>query len=115
MLTGEGFDERVETEHLERQNPLGGVAIGFWRFYTSPMVFGFDPFVGYFAGPLYDTVVDPGVRLMSYRVGSLASLPAAAVLAFYLDRTGICLILRLVWCGRSGLSGQRVRWRLRSA
>ena len=54
--------------------PLGGIAIGFGRFYTSPMVFGFDPFVGYFAGPLYDTVVDPGVRLLSYRVGSLASL-----------------------------------------
>ena len=65
--------------------PLGGIAIGFGRFYTSPMVFGFDPFVGYFAGPLYDTVVDPGVRLLSYRIGSLVSLLAVAVLAWHLQ------------------------------
>jgi tetratricopeptide (TPR) repeat protein len=72
---------------LALAGPLAGIAIGFGRFYTSPMVFGFDPFVGYFAGPLYDTVVDPGVRLLSYRLGSLATLLALAVLAWHLELT----------------------------
>jgi len=87
---------------LALAGPLAGIAIGFGRFYTSPMVFGFDPFVGYFAGPLYDTVVDPGVRLLSYRVGSLASLLAVAVLAWHLALTETSRF-RLVWRGRPGV------------
>jgi tetratricopeptide (TPR) repeat protein len=87
---------------LALSGPLGGVVIGFVRFYTSPMVFGFDPFVGYFAGPLYDTVVDPGVRLISYRAGSLASLLAAAALAFHVRRTSERR-LQWVWRGRPGV------------
>ncbi len=82
--------------------PLGSFAIGLGRFYTSPMVFGFDPFVGYFAGPLYDTVVDPGIRLVSYRIGSLASLLAVAVLAWHLELAEAGR-LRLVWRGRVGV------------
>ncbi|HVY27134.1 MAG TPA: tetratricopeptide repeat protein [Polyangiaceae bacterium] len=82
--------------------PLGGIAIGFWRFYTSPMVFGFDPFVGYFAGPLYDTVVDPGNRLISYRIGSLATLLGAFVAAYHLELDERHR-LRLVSRGRPGL------------
>jgi tetratricopeptide (TPR) repeat protein len=79
---------------LALSGPLGSIAIGLGRFYTSPMVFGFDPFVGYFAGPLYDTVVDPGVRLFSYRIGTVASLLAFAALAWHLEST----------------DGARVRW-----
>jgi tetratricopeptide (TPR) repeat protein len=82
--------------------PLGCMLIGLGRFYTSPMVFGFDPFVGYFAGPLYDTVVDPGVRLLSYRLGSLSSLLAAFALAFHLERREVGRF-RLVWRGRPGV------------
>lgn len=67
--------------------PLGCIALGFWRFYSSPMVFGFDPFVGYFAGPLYDTVVDPGVRLISYRIGTVSSLLAFGAIAWHLQLT----------------------------
>lgn len=87
---------------LAVSGPMSGIAIGFVRFYTSPMVFGFDPFVGYFAGPLYDTVVDPGVRLISYRIGSLGSLLAAAALAFHVRRTSDRR-LELVWRGRPGV------------
>ena len=82
--------------------PLGCVSIGLGRFYTSPMVFGFDPFVGYFAGPLYDTVVDPGMRLLSYRLGSLASLLSVFALAFHLERRDVGRF-RLVWRGRPGV------------
>jgi tetratricopeptide (TPR) repeat protein len=83
--------------------PLGCIAVGFVRFYTSPMVFGFDPFVGYFAGPLYDTVVDPGTRLLSYRTGSLGSLLGFAVLAWHLEHTA-SRRLRLVWRDRPGVA-----------
>lgn len=53
--------------------PLGGILVSVWRFYTSPMVFAFDPFVGFFAGTLYDTVIDAVPRLITYRAGSAAS------------------------------------------
>jgi hypothetical protein len=33
---------------------IGSLAWGVWRFYAAPPIFGFDPFVGYFAGTLYD-------------------------------------------------------------
>jgi len=42
------------------------------------MIFAFDPFVGFFAGTLYDTVIDPVPRLVTYRVGSAGSLLAVA-------------------------------------
>jgi hypothetical protein len=93
---------RLAAVLLALLGPLGGVAIGLWRFYTSPMVFGFDPFVGYFAGPLYDTVVDPGSRLLSYRFGSLSTLLGVSVLAHHLEldqRARLVLVSR----GRPGL------------
>jgi tetratricopeptide (TPR) repeat protein len=83
--------------------PLGSIGIGIGRFYTSPMVFGFDPFVGYFAGPLYDTVVDPGNRLISYRMGTLASLLAVAIAAFHLEAGEGSQRFRWVWRGRPGV------------
>jgi tetratricopeptide (TPR) repeat protein len=33
---------------------VASVAWGVWRFYAAPPIFGYDPFVGYFAGTLYD-------------------------------------------------------------
>ena len=54
--------------------PIGGILLSLLRFYCSPMVFAFDPFFGYFSGTLYDTRVDAGVSLWTYRVGSLLEL-----------------------------------------
>jgi hypothetical protein len=99
LVAGRFQRPRLWAVLLALAGPLGGIAIGVWRFYTSPMVYGFDPFVGYFAGPLYDTVVDPGNRLISYRIGSLGSLLGVAALAFHLERL------------ESG--GLRFRWRAR--
>ncbi len=81
--------------------PLGGVLISLWRFYTSPMVFAYDPFFGYFAGPLYDTVFDPVPQLLSYRAGSALTLCAAFVAALHLKST--TQGLRFHWLGRRGL------------
>jgi tetratricopeptide (TPR) repeat protein len=74
--------------------PLGGIALSLWRFYTSPVVFAFDPFFGYFAGPLYDTVIDPLRRLSSYRLGSLMTLLAAWAFAGYVAQDSQKLAFR---------------------
>ena len=66
--------------------PLAGVVISVARFYTSPMIFAFDPFVGYFSGTLYDTVIDAGTALLTYRAGSLATLVGVALAASVLER-----------------------------
>ncbi|HEY5957945.1 MAG TPA: SUMF1/EgtB/PvdO family nonheme iron enzyme, partial [Polyangiaceae bacterium] len=50
--------------------PLMTITVSVVHFYASPVVFAFDPFVGFFAGSPYDTGFDPSVRLLSYRAGS---------------------------------------------
>jgi tetratricopeptide (TPR) repeat protein len=65
--------------------PLGAIGVSVARFYTSPMVFAYDPFAGYFSGSIYDTVIDPS-GLLGYRAGSAATLLAAAILALHLVR-----------------------------
>jgi tetratricopeptide (TPR) repeat protein len=66
--------------------PLGCVAVSVGRFYTSPMIFAYDPFVGFFSGTLYDTIIDTGTSLITYRAGSLATLVSLALLASVLAR-----------------------------
>ncbi len=66
--------------------PFSALLLGLLRFCTSPMVFAFDPFVGFFAGTPYDTGFDPIPRLLSYRLGTLAWGLAGWGLARLLDR-----------------------------
>jgi hypothetical protein len=66
--------------------PIVGIGISLYRFYASPMIFAYDPFFGYFGGTLYDTVVDPGTALLTYRAGSLATLVAVLFFASVLER-----------------------------
>lgn len=66
--------------------PVACVVTSVVRFLTSPMIFAFDPFVGYFSGTLYDTVIDAGEALLTYRLASLATVGAAVFLASVLVR-----------------------------
>lgn len=91
----------VATVVLAVLGPLGGIAVSLWRFYTSPMVFAFDPFFGYFSGPLYDTVIDAIGSLATYRLGSAGSLLFASGLLLHLEREDGRLRWR--WLGRPGL------------
>ncbi|WP_394850211.1 hypothetical protein LZC95_22485 [Pendulispora brunnea] len=84
--------------------PLACVVVSLWRFYASPMVFAFDPFVGYFSGTLYDTVIDSGAALLTYRLGSLASLAAVFFGASLLGRNDEG---RLVWAAKDRTSTAR--------
>jgi hypothetical protein len=78
---------RVGCVLLALAGPLGGIVISLVRFYTSPMVFAYDPFFGYFSGTLYDTIVDVRTELWTYRAGSVATIGAAILLASVLVRT----------------------------
>jgi tetratricopeptide (TPR) repeat protein len=82
--------------------PIVSIGVSVYRFYTSPMIFAYDPFVGFFSGTLYDTVIDYR-GLLSYRAGTAATLLAALALGALLTRTedgGIALSRRR----RPGLS-----------
>jgi tetratricopeptide (TPR) repeat protein len=63
--------------------PIAAITASISRFYSSPMIFAYDPFVGYFSGTLYDTVIDAS-GLATYRAGSAATLLAAFILVLNL-------------------------------
>ncbi len=71
---------------LALAGPIGCAAISMGRFIGSPMIFAYDPFVGYFSGTLYDTVIDAGPPMLTYRIGSLATLVAVTLFASLLER-----------------------------
>src|SRR5439155_24812849 len=54
--------------------PILGILLSVWRFYSTPTIFAFDPFFGFFSGTLYDTVVEATVPLLTYRLGSVLTL-----------------------------------------
>lgn len=56
--------------------PLGCILAGLYHFYDSPSVYAYSPYVGYFAGPLYDTVEYDLARLAGYRAGTMMTLAA---------------------------------------
>lgn len=65
--------------------PIASIAVSLGRFYTSPIIFAYDPFVGFFSGSLYDTVID-GRGLWTYRAASMATLVACFVAAQHVER-----------------------------
>lgn len=66
--------------------PVLGIVISLVRFYTSPMVFAYDPYFGYFSGPLYDTVIGSLWPLATYRVGTAGALGFFVALAALIER-----------------------------
>ena len=76
---------RLAAVLLALAGPLAAVVITVARFYTSPIIFAYDPFVGFFNGTLYDTIVEHQ-GLVSYRAATAATLLAVAIAALHLDR-----------------------------
>ncbi len=65
---------------------------GVWRFYAAPPIFGYDPFVGYFAGTLYDEDVAIGRAFLWARLYHATVLAAAlAICARQLDGATLAL------------------------
>jgi tetratricopeptide (TPR) repeat protein len=68
------------------------------------MIFAYDPFVGYFSGTLYDTVIEPGNALLTYRLGSLATLVWLVLHASCLGGPGRALRARFVLGALAGIA-----------
>ena len=51
------------------------------RRYRDPAVFAFDPFGGYFPGPIYDEALRPPLRLVWFRLANLTWLAALVAMA----------------------------------
>ena len=61
--------------------PLASVVWSLWRLYSDPPVFVFDPFGGYFPGPIYDEALRPPERLVHFRLVNLIWIGAAVATA----------------------------------
>jgi hypothetical protein len=61
--------------------PIASLAWTCWRLYEGPAVFAFDPFGGYFPGPIYDEALRPPARLVHFRLANLAWIGAAVAVA----------------------------------
>jgi hypothetical protein len=56
--------------------PCLSVAWALLRLYRDPAVFAFDPFGGFFPGPIYDEALRPSLRLVWYRLANLTWMAA---------------------------------------
>jgi hypothetical protein len=66
--------------------PFLSVVWALWRLYRDPAVFAFDPFAGYFPGPIYDEALRPPLRLVWYRLANATWLGAAVATTDWLCR-----------------------------
>lgn len=64
---------------LAALGPLGATALGLSRFYTTPAIFAYGHFVGFFPGTLYDPDVAITSEYLSFRALSAAWLGALAL------------------------------------
>jgi hypothetical protein len=62
---------------------LASISLSLARFVTSPIIFAFDTFVGYFSGTLYDTVIDTGSSWLTFRFGSFCTAVALVAAAHW--------------------------------
>lgn len=60
--------------------PLLGIAVGLWIFYSTPAVYVFNAFAGYFPGTIYDPIVEIPASYLSYRATTLIALMSLVLL-----------------------------------
>jgi hypothetical protein len=60
--------------------PVVSIAWTLVRLYRDPAVFAFDPFGGYFPGPIYDEALRPPLRLLYFRLVNLAWIATAVAI-----------------------------------
>jgi tetratricopeptide (TPR) repeat protein len=81
--------------------PLGSVMLGLWAFYSTPTVYVFGAFAGYFPGAIYDDLVQIPTRYLTYRATMLVAVLSLGVL------------FDALWDPASGTLGLRGRGRSR--
>ena len=60
--------------------PLGAALLGLWAFYSTPAVYVFGAFAGYFPGAIYDDLVRIPTRYLTYRATVLVAVLTIGVL-----------------------------------
>jgi hypothetical protein len=75
-----GFWVRRGGRVLAYALPLLSIVWTLWRLYVDPPVFAFDPFGGYFPGPIYDEAMRPPERLLLFRAANLVWIGAAVAI-----------------------------------
>ncbi len=66
---------------------LGWVALDLLHLYRHPAIFAYNPFVGFFSGAVYDTVIAIDSRLLLYRLNNVAqALLCVALVRLAYDR-----------------------------
>jgi hypothetical protein len=61
--------------------PVASIVWTLLRLYRDPPVFAFDPFGGYFPGPIYDEALRPPLTLLLFRIANLVWAATAILLA----------------------------------
>jgi hypothetical protein len=61
--------------------PVASLLWSLLRLYADPPVFAYDPFGGYFPGPIYDEALRPPMTLLCFRLVNLVWIAAAVAIA----------------------------------
>jgi len=96
LAAATGATVAIVLGHFRRSRRLAGLIAGLAPlcsalvagafFYSTPAVFAFDPFVGFFSGTLYDEVVEAFRPLLTYRAGTALTIAALFAYAGSLER-----------------------------
>ena len=81
MLAGLGSTRPRRGRLLAFALPVASILWTLLRLYRDPPVFAFDPFGGYFPGPIYDEALRPPLSLVLFRIANLVWAATAIVLA----------------------------------
>ncbi len=60
--------------------PVGAALLGLWVFYSTPTVYVFGAFAGYFPGAIYDDLVQIPTRYLTYRATTMMAVLALGLL-----------------------------------
>ncbi len=81
VLAGLGTARRRSGRALAFAVPVASLLWTLLRLYRDPPVFAYDPFGGYFPGPIYDEALRPPLPLLLFRVANLVWAATAISLA----------------------------------
>jgi len=80
LAAGVGFERRGRAMTLAALLVPAFVVWSLLRFYTTPAIFAYDPFFGFFPGAIYDESIPLGLPLATYRIGTLGAVIALAAM-----------------------------------
>ncbi len=98
LALGRTFTRRGLATTLAALLVPASIAWSLARFYTTPTIFAYDPFYGFFPGAIYDESIPLGLPLVTYRLGTLGAITALAA------------ALVATWNGHASLRSRAPSW-----